>query len=223
MLGDMTEFPGSGASLRLHRPPPNCMDTSTLKWGSLSCLCNAENNSQLLSENYQHSSWRIKNPFKIMMRGKESEGKILSFHTSARTTSVMLYLSTLCRPKSLIGHFGGQSTPVFLPGDSQGWEPGGLPSMGLHRVGHDWRDLAAAAATNSNHTHKTCPQNFPAGSVVKNPPAVAGDPGSIPDLRRFHKPQSNQAREPQLLSLCSRDREPQPVSPHASATEVHAP
>ena len=25
-------------------------------------------------------------------------------------------------------------------------EPGGLPSMGLHRVGHDWSDLAAAAA-----------------------------------------------------------------------------
>ena len=25
-------------------------------------------------------------------------------------------------------------------------EPGGLPSMGLHRVGHGWRDLAAAAA-----------------------------------------------------------------------------
>ena len=25
-------------------------------------------------------------------------------------------------------------------------EPGGLPSMGLHRVGHDWCDLAAAAA-----------------------------------------------------------------------------
>ena len=24
-------------------------------------------------------------------------------------------------------------------------EPGGLPSMGLHGVGHDWRDLAAAA------------------------------------------------------------------------------
>ena len=26
-------------------------------------------------------------------------------------------------------------------------EPGGLLSMGLHRVGHDWSDLAAAAAT----------------------------------------------------------------------------
>ena len=25
-------------------------------------------------------------------------------------------------------------------------EPGGLPSMGLHRVGHDWSDLAVAAA-----------------------------------------------------------------------------
>ena len=25
-------------------------------------------------------------------------------------------------------------------------EPGGLPSMGLHRVGYDWSDLAAAAA-----------------------------------------------------------------------------
>ena len=25
-------------------------------------------------------------------------------------------------------------------------EPGGLPSMGLHRVGHDWSDLAAVAA-----------------------------------------------------------------------------
>ena len=26
-------------------------------------------------------------------------------------------------------------------------DPGELPSMGLHRVGHDWSDLAAAAST----------------------------------------------------------------------------
>ena len=26
-------------------------------------------------------------------------------------------------------------------------EPGGLPSMGSHRVGHDWSDLAVAAET----------------------------------------------------------------------------
>ena len=31
-----------------------------------------------------------------------------------------------------------QPTPVFLPGESQGQgRHGGLPSMGLHRVGHD--------------------------------------------------------------------------------------
>ena len=29
-------------------------------------------------------------------------------------------------------------------------EPGGLPSMGSHRVGHDWSDLAAAAAVLSH-------------------------------------------------------------------------
>ena len=29
-------------------------------------------------------------------------------------------------------------------------EPGGLPSMGLHRVGHDWRGLAAAATCSSS-------------------------------------------------------------------------
>ena len=31
-----------------------------------------------------------------------------------------------------------QPTPVFLPGESPGMgEPGGLPSMGSHRVGHN--------------------------------------------------------------------------------------
>ena len=28
-------------------------------------------------------------------------------------------------------------------------EPGGLPSMGSHRVGHDWSDLAVAASNNA--------------------------------------------------------------------------
>ena len=32
-------------------------------------------------------------------------------------------------------------------------EPGGLPSMGLHRVGHDWSDLAAAAAAAAAAEH----------------------------------------------------------------------
>ena len=32
-------------------------------------------------------------------------------------------------------------------------EPGGLPSMGLHRVEHDWSDLAAAAAATYSDVH----------------------------------------------------------------------
>ena len=40
-----------------------------------------------------------------------------------------------------------QPTPVFLPGESQGWwSLVGCPSMGSHRVGHNWSDLAAAAS-----------------------------------------------------------------------------
>ena len=35
-------------------------------------------------------------------------------------------------------------------------EPGGLPSMGSHRVGHDWRDLAAAAAAGLEVVMKLC-------------------------------------------------------------------
>ena len=47
-------------------------------------------------------------------------------------------------------------------------EPGELPSMGSHRVGHDRSDLAAAAAA----------------AVVKNLPANAGDVGLIPGWGR---------------------------------------
>ena len=32
-------------------------------------------------------------------------------------------------------------------------EAGGLPSLGLHRVGHDWSDLAAAAAAVELNLH----------------------------------------------------------------------
>ena len=34
-------------------------------------------------------------------------------------------------------------------------EPGGLPSTGSHIVGHDWSDLAAAAASNDAE-HLSC-------------------------------------------------------------------
>ena len=53
---------------------------------------------------------------------------------------------------------------------------------------------------------------FPGGAVVGSLPANAGDTGSSPGLGRSHRPRSNWAREPQLLSLrvwslCSATRE----------------
>ena len=118
-------------------------------------------------------------------------------------------------------------------------EPGGLPSLGSHRVGHDWSDLAAAAAAKIKmkwlkleeafgatkwkskwklmkklgrwRSTDTCicmavslllsiwnyhsifnqpyfNTGFLSGSVVKNPPANAGemrDTGLIPGSGRF--------------------------------------
>ena len=39
-------------------------------------------------------------------------------------------------------------------------EPGGLPSMGSHRVGHDWSDSAAAAAASLRKIKKTIPRHI---------------------------------------------------------------
>ena len=39
-------------------------------------------------------------------------------------------------------------------------EPDGLPSLGSHRVGHDWNDLAAAAADFALHIHRLCIHGF---------------------------------------------------------------
>ena len=55
-------------------------------------------------------------------------------------------------------------------------------------------------------------RGFPGGAVVESLPAGAEDTGSSPGLGGSHMPQSNWAREPQLLSLrvwslCSATRE----------------
>ena len=59
--------------------------------------------------------------------------------------------------------------------------------------------------------------------MVRSPPAKAGDTGLSPDLGRSHMLQSNKAYVPQLLSLRSRAREPQLVSPRATTTEARVP
>ena len=54
-------------------------------------------------------------------------------------------------------------------------EPGGLSSMGLHRVGHDWSDLATATDRE---------EGFPCGSAGKESACNVGDLGSVPGLGR---------------------------------------
>ena len=54
-------------------------------------------------------------------------------------------------------------------------EPGGLPSMGSHRVGHDWGDLAAAAAAHITGSFQfSC--SFPSRTPVKHL-CIFQDPG----------------------------------------------
>ena len=68
---------------------------------------------------------------------------------------------------------------------------------------------------------KAAPRDFPGGTAVRNPPANAGDMGSSPGLGRSHMPWSNWARAPQLLSLCSRAREPQLLKPTCLEPVLH--
>ena len=67
-----------------------------------------------------------------------------------------------------------------------------------------------------------CPcWGFPGGPVVKNPPANAGDMGSIPGSGRSHVMQGNWARVPQVLSLCSGAHKSQLLKP--THPRAHAP
>ena len=58
-------------------------------------------------------------------------------------------------------------------------EPGGLPFMGSHRVGHDWSDLAWQSYWDIYRY-----MGFPCGSAGKESARNVGDLGSIPGLER---------------------------------------
>ena len=72
-------------------------------------------------------------------------------------------------------------------------EPGWLPSMGSHRVGHNWSDLAAAAAAAELYhylwdkyklNYGITYLGFPDSSVSKESSCNAKDPSSISGSRR---------------------------------------
>ena len=77
----------------------------------------------------------------IPIRMRKREGRTCSFllKTSPSTLSMTFHLHAL--EKEMATHSSVLAWRV--PGTA---EPGGLPSMGSHRVGHDWSDLAVAAA-----------------------------------------------------------------------------
>ena len=87
-------------------------------------------------------AWQI--PWTEEPGGLQSVGSLGVRHDWA--TSLSLFTFMLWRRK-------WQPTPVFLPGESQG--PQSLVGCRLlgRRVGHDWSDLAAAAAA------RLCPYN----------------------------------------------------------------
>ena len=71
-------------------------------------------------------------------------------------------------------------------------EPGGLQSMGLERVGHNWptKQQIPVWCRNFIPINLYLPLfcailGFPGGSVVKNPSTNVGDVDSIPGLGRF--------------------------------------
>jgi len=61
-------------------------------------------------------------------------------------------------------------------------EPGGLPSMGSRRVGHDRRDLAAAAAAKPGRGAFSFPRNV---KVIMPPSLFPTVPGGRRDERRW--------------------------------------
>ena len=98
---------------------------------------------------FNFTQWRRKwQPTPVFLPG-ESQGQRsllgcwLWGHTESDTTERLHSHFSL----SCIGEGNGNSLHTLawrLPGTE---EPVGLPSMGSHRVGHDWHDLAAAAET----------------------------------------------------------------------------
>jgi len=99
-------------------------------------------------------------------------------------------------------------------------EPGGLPSMGSHRVGHDWSDLAAAAAASFSLQCRTRPGDR---STSKDP----RDRGRMQwgYAERAAPTQLQKQTHPPLWSqegcpwTCRTHRQPKPTTGHCAALQ----
>ena len=71
----------------------------------------------------------------------EEPGRLQSMGLEESDTTERLHFHFRALEKEMATHFSVLAWRI--PGME---EPGGLPSLGSHKVGHDWRDLAAAVA-----------------------------------------------------------------------------
>ena len=90
--------------------------------------------------------WRRKwQPTPVLLLGKSHGRRILVGYSpwdhKELDTTERLHFQFHALEKEMATH--SSVLAWRIPGTG---EPGGLPSMGSHRVGHDWSDLAAAAA-----------------------------------------------------------------------------
>ena len=125
-------------------------------WGNLACMHNLE------KEMATHSSvlaWRI--PGMGEPGGMSSVGShrvrhdwsdLACLHALEKVVHGVAKSRTQLSDFTLTFHFHALEKEMATHSSVLTWripgmgEPGGLPSMGLHRVGHNWSDLAAAAA-----------------------------------------------------------------------------
>ena len=93
------------------------------------------------------SCWRMKwHPTPLLLPGKSHGWRSLVGYNpwgceELDTTERLHFLFWL----SCIGEGNGNPLQCSCLESPRDGEPGGLPSMGSHRVGHNWSDLAAAA------------------------------------------------------------------------------
>ena len=75
-----------------------------------------------------------------------------------------------------------QPTPVFLPGESQGWGSlvGSLPSMGSQRAGHDRSDLVVVVVTGYYQNMLPLRQHTPSASATKKSPSSSSSQELLP-------------------------------------------
>ena len=118
----------------LEQSQSTSMSTTSLSFQfdlEVSSICNREGNGTPL----QYFAWKI--PWMEEPGGLQSMGSLES-----DMTELLHFHFSL----SYIGEGNDNPLQCSYLENPRDREPAGLPSMGTHRVGHDWSNLAAAAA-----------------------------------------------------------------------------